>query len=89
MLVIGERFQFYQRCQKPKESIAEFAAALRRLSIRCEFGAFLNEALRDRFVCGMWSEAIQKKLLAEDGLTVARAKKLRKGWRQLTRTRES
>ena len=34
----------------------------------CEFGAFLDEALRDRFVCGLRSTAIQKRLLAEAAL---------------------
>ena len=45
-LVIAERFRFYQRGQKLGESIAEFVADLRRLSIRCEFGEFLDQALR-------------------------------------------
>ena len=35
-LVIAERFRFYQRGQKLGESIAEFVADLRRLSIRLE-----------------------------------------------------
>ena len=57
-LVIGERFRFYQRSQKAGESIADFTADLRRLSIRCEFGDFLDQALRDRFVCGGPSEKV-------------------------------
>ena len=51
-LIIGERFRFYQRSQMADENIAEFIADLRRRSINCEFGAFLDQALRDRFVCG-------------------------------------
>ncbi len=65
--------------QSSTESIAEFVADLRRLSINCEFGNFLSEALRDRFVCGVKDEQIQKKLLAEDGLTVACAIEIAKG----------
>ena len=72
-LVIAERFRFYKCVQSSTESIAEFVADLRRLSIHCEFGTFLNEALRDRFVCGVEDQHIQKKLLVEDGLTMARA----------------
>ena len=72
-LVIGERFHFYKRSQKPNETVAEYLADLRKLSIRCEFGTFLDQALRDRFVCGVRNETMQKKLLTEDGLTVARA----------------
>ena len=72
-LVIGEHFHFYKRSQRATESVAEFQADLRKLSIRCEFGDFLDQAIRDSFVCGVKSDTIQKKLLAEDGLTAARA----------------
>lgn len=75
-LVIAERFRFYQRSQKVEESIADFVADLRRLSIKCEF---LDQALRDRFVCGVRSEAIQKKLLTEAELTIARAQEIAQG----------
>ena len=33
-LVIGERFRFYRRSQKVNETVAEFQADLRKLSIR-------------------------------------------------------
>ena len=72
-LVIGERFRFYQRFQKAGESIADYMVDLRRLSIRCEFGDFLGQALRDIFVCGVRNEALQKKLLTEADLTIKRA----------------
>ena len=75
-LVIGERFRFYQRSQEAGESIADFIADLRRLSIRCEFGDFLDQALRDWFVCGVRSEALQKKLLTEAELTIKRAQEI-------------
>ena len=48
-------------------------AELRRLSTHCKFGAFLDEALRDRLVCGLRSESIQKKLLTEADLTLTKA----------------
>ena len=41
-LVIAERFYFYQRSQKPSESVSEYVAELRKLSARCEFTEFLN-----------------------------------------------
>ena len=75
-LVIGQRFQFYQRSQRADESIADFLADLRRLSITCDFGEFLEEALRDRFVCGVKNESIQKKLLTESDLTIKRAQEI-------------
>ena len=72
-LVIGGRFRFYQRSQKSGESIADFVADLRRLSIKCDF---LDQALRDRFVCGVRNEALQRKLLTESDLTIKRAQEL-------------
>ena len=75
-LVIAERFRFYRRAQKNDESVADFVADLRRLSIKCDF---LDQAIRDRFVCGVRSEAIQKRLLAEAGLTSARAREIAEG----------
>jgi hypothetical protein len=78
-LLIAERFRFYKRAQAAGETVQEFEADLRRLAITCEFGDFLDQALRDRFVCGLRSEATQKKLLAEDNLTVSRAVELARG----------
>lgn len=74
--MIGERFRFYQRLQKAGESIADFIADLRRLSINCEFGDFLDQALRDPFVCGVRNEALQKNLLTEADLTIKRAQEI-------------
>ena len=72
-IVIAERFHFYERSQKPVESIADYLASLRRLASRCQFGAFLAEALRDRLVCGLLSENIQKVLLTKADLTLEKA----------------
>ena len=46
--MIAERFHFHRRQQAPGESIADYNAALRTLATRCQFGAYLEEALRDR-----------------------------------------
>ena len=59
-VVIAERFQFYQRTQGSGESVSEFLASLRKLASRCKFGTFLSEALRNRLVCGLSNETIQK-----------------------------
>ena len=52
-LVIAECSYFYNRNQKPTESVAEYMAELRRIATHCEFGDGLNDALRDRLVCGL------------------------------------
>ena len=77
--MIAQRFHFHCRDQAVGESIAEYVAELRRLSTHCEFGAFLNEALRDRLVCGLRYEGIQRRLLSESKLTLTKALELAQG----------
>ena len=88
-LVIAERFHFHRRAQAVGESIAEYLAELRRLSTHCKFGAYLEEALRDRLVCGLRSEPIQRKLLTEADLTLARAQELSLGMEAADRNAKS
>ena len=75
-IVIAERYHFHLRNQSQTENISEYVAELRRLAATCEFGEFLDDALRDRFVCGLWSEATRRRLLPEAKLTFARAVEL-------------
>ncbi len=72
-LVIAERFRFYRREQAIGESVADYEAELRRLAAHCDFGGYLDQALRDRLVCGLRSEATQKHLLSKSDLTLQRA----------------
>ena len=72
-LVIAEPINFHNRFRNDSESVADFAAQLKKLSAHCEFGTFLDEALRDRFVCGLRKEPIQRKLLGEKTLDFAKA----------------
>ena len=69
-IVIAERFHFHKRSQSHGESVAEY---LRRLAAKCSFGNYLEEALRDRLVCGLRNECIQKRLLSEADLTLSKA----------------
>lgn len=57
VIIIAERFTFYNRNQQENESITQYQAELRRLSSKCDFKTFLFEALRDRFVCGLRDSA--------------------------------
>ena len=52
-LIISEQFTFHRRNQRSGETIAEYDAALRKLAVTCELEAYLEEALWDRFVCGL------------------------------------
>ena len=72
-MIITERFKFHRRSQNAAKSIAWYIAELRRLAARCNFPRdYLDETLRDRFVCGLRSESIQKQLLAEKELTMTK-----------------
>ena len=68
-----ERFKFHSRSRQPGESVAAFVAELRALAEFCNFGTTLDVMLRDRIVCGINDDAIQRRLLAEPGLDYAKA----------------
>ena len=72
-VIIAERFHFHRRNQVAGEAVAEYLAELRHLATHCEFKDYLSEALRDRLVCGLQSESIQKNLLARADLMLAKA----------------
>ena len=70
LLIIAERFHLHRRNQAPGESVTKFVAELRCLSSTCKFAeAYLDEALWDRFVCGIENENFQQRLLSEDKFT--------------------
>ena len=66
-------YRFNSRSREPGESVATYVAELRRLAEFCNFGMTLNKVIRDRLVCGVNNESIQKKLLGEHNLTYERA----------------
>ena len=55
--VIAECFKFHRCNQQQGELVGDYVAELRRLVSRCSFGDYLTEVLRDRLVCGLWSES--------------------------------
>ncbi len=78
-IIIAERFRFYKRNQESGEKMADYLAELRQLAATCEFKTFLEEALRDKFVCGLSSEGVQRRLLVEAGVTLDRAFEMAQG----------
>ena len=88
-VIIAERFHFHRRSQAMGESITEYLAELRCLSAHCSFGDHLEETLRDRLVCGLRSESIQKRLLAEAELTLTRAIEIVLGMEATEKTTKS
>ncbi|XP_028403427.1 uncharacterized protein K02A2.6-like [Dendronephthya gigantea] len=69
-IVIAERYKFHKAEQEQSESIRDYLAKLQRLAETCEFGGYRDEAIRDRFVCGLRNRVIQSKLLGEAELTL-------------------
>lgn len=53
--------------------------ALRKLATHCQFGATLEEALRDGFVWGLRHDTIKRRLLSETTLTYNKALDIAKG----------
>lgn len=79
---IAERFRFHKREQTVGETVAVYIAELRRLAIHCDLGDSLDKTLKDRFVCGLKQEHIQKKLLVEPNLTSEKLYRPRSPWKQ-------
>ena len=73
---IVERFKFHSRNRKEDEGVAMYVAVLRKLSEHCNYGETLPEMLRDRLVCGINNEKIQRRLLAEPDLTLKKAEEI-------------
>ena len=67
-LEIAERFRFYKRNQREGETVLAYVAKLKKLATHCNFGANLNEALRDKLVCDFQNMQIQRRLLSEPKL---------------------
>ena len=71
-LLIAERFSFHKRNQLEGETVSTYLAELKKLSLYCN----LNDALRDKLVCGLGNELIQKRLLSESDLSLAKASEI-------------
>ena len=78
-LIIAERYTFNQCNQHQGESVAEYVAELRRFAATCKFGAFLDDALWDRVVCGLHSDSAR--LLADAYGDISVAKAIEYTWR--------
>ena len=70
---IAERYRFFKRQQKADEKVTEYMSELRSLAKSCNFGNYLDTALRDQFVCGLKDRKIQQGLLCTRNLTVGQA----------------
>ena len=53
--------------------MTDYMSELRSLAKTCNFGVYLDTALRDQFVCGLKEPQIQRELLGIQDLTVSKA----------------
>jgi hypothetical protein len=74
--LLTERYKFKERKQGSNESISQFIASLKKLSQFCEFGANLDDTLRDQVVYGIKDINIKKRLLSETRLTFKKSVEL-------------
>ena len=74
--VIVQRFNFHMRARKESENVLTYVAELRKLSKHCNFRDTLDDMLRDRLVCGINDQWVQRCLLAEPTLTFTKAMEL-------------
>ena len=88
-IVIAERFRFYKRVQKEGENVASYLAELGRLSKKCDFHDYLNTATRDQFVCRLYFEAAQQKMVAESELGLDKAISMAQAYESARRETQS
>ena len=70
---IMQRFHFHSRAQKSGKKVATYLAELRGIAEHCNFGASLDDMLRDRLVVGINDAALQRRLLSEPRLNLKKA----------------
>ena len=73
---IVQRYKFNSRIRKNGETISDYVAELRHIAEHCKYGTSLEDMLRDRLVCGVQDEKIQRRLLAETELPFTKALQL-------------
>ena len=72
-IIIAEHYKFYCRDQLENETITNYLAELRKLTLNCDFKDFLDQALRDCFVGSLQNNSIQQRLLSERKLILKSA----------------
>lgn len=79
-LEISENFRFKCRRQgdknasSPEETVDEYLVALRRIAVTCNFGTYLETALRNQLVFGLKRNDIRGRLLERRQLTLQDAR---------------
>lgn len=76
--IIAERFKFHK--EEQGQAISDYIVQLKARAQPCNYGNFLDEALRDRLVFGLRSNNVQAQLLKEKDLTFEKACRMATSW---------
>lgn len=72
-LEVVENFKFHSRKQLETESVMQYSLALKKMAENCNFGNFLQTALRNQFVFGLRNTKMQQRMLEVEELTFDKA----------------
>ena len=70
---IMQRFHFHSRSRKSGKNVATYLAELRGIAEHCNFGASLDDMLRNRLVMAINDATLQRRLLSEPWLNFKKA----------------
>ena len=59
-------YKFRQHCQKPMESVQDYANCLKRAAVDSNFETHRDQALKDQLITGLNVDSILRKLLTTD-----------------------
>ncbi|XP_071054966.1 uncharacterized protein [Onthophagus taurus] len=65
-VIFAERHVFYAAKKDVYENVQSWAVRIKKLATNCEFEAFLETAMRDKFIVGIGDRKIIDRLFAED-----------------------
>lgn len=65
--ILRERYEFYSRKQKAKETLEDFVEDIHRLAQFCQFGSDLDCLVRDHILFGLKDKKISKAIVEEGG----------------------
>ena len=82
---LASRVRFQSIVKHEEQSVDEFRAELRHLSIDCGFGDKLDNRLKDQFVVGLRSEQIKNKLFEDEDRVLANIVKKARDLEQVNR----
>jgi hypothetical protein len=88
--VYAERRAFYSTEMQEADTVYEWYTKIREVASNCKFGAHLEFAVKEKFICGMFAGPILDRLLEEDeDLTLERALKIAQRKEVIVKTKRS